>query len=195
MPARFAVAIASASADDVVAHTDSATRSTASDNAMTPEPVPRSTAVRAPISSATPQRVLDDHLGLRTAGSAPVDRHERRASGSPIGRARTATAHHGAALDHPLVRRERADAGADVVEEQDELGAPRVRSPPRRCTAPPCDHRGGRSPRRRAVASYGRQPTDSERRRVCSSCTSPSEISSSSPARTRSSLYSVTLMR
>ena len=81
-PARLARATASASADTSVAHTStSGQRSAASDSAMAPEPVPRSTdpaARRAPRRWRSPATT-----SVSAAGSAPAGRRAGRACGSP----------------------------------------------------------------------------------------------------------------
>src|SRR5581483_4330747 len=124
------------------------------------------------------QRVLDDDLGLRARDQhAPVDVHVEPAEPP--------------APEHVL---QRLAAGAPVDHRTEPCLRQRTRSLLRRCGGRRRDPRGAPLPRRAASATSA-QTLEADSRRACSSCTSASEISSSSPASTRSSLYTVTPMR
>ncbi len=167
-PAKLAVATASAPADTSVAHTDRVVRSAARDIAITPDPVPRSTAVRGGELVDRVQRMLDDHLRLGSRDeNPPVDVHVERAETPPAEHvlqrlARRATVDHLAVpglgafggvpveMQHQLC----ALATAGLLDDATRFGA--VTEPIGRLVEQPPPARAVRQPNRRAGGSARR---------------------------------------
>ena len=176
-PARLARATASASADASVAHTStSGQRSAATDSAMAPEPVPRSTSDAA--RRAARRWRARPRPRSPAAGSAPAGRRAGRGCGTPH---RPSTYWSGSpagpARDH-LVDEAHLALGHRLVERRDLLARRYARWPARRSSAAPAR---ARRRRRRAAARgsrpaarrHGTEPSSAvlRARRACSSAT------------------------
>ncbi len=169
-------------------------RSAASDRAMAPEPVPRSTPRPArPSPASGVDREAGHHLGLGPGDQHPSVDEEVEGAEPPAAEHVLQRLAGRAAGDHAVDAPCLAPGEHRIVEGGGLLGGRRGRWPARRSSGAPA--RGRRRRRRRSDSRLASRTwrqagghADSLSRRVCSSATSASITSSSSPASTLSSL-------